>query len=264
MEYPSGIDRRIVEDSIRQLIRIMTDDPLRSWTYDPPRKPAPYQNFAEPIILRKLYGEKEGEEPEPLHEYALTKVCKLYRTQVTRALKSLLRKGAVRIVRATPWRASGKEKKLYGITSLGRLLLNYEAMGTIETWDLLEALENCAVEFGSTGLENLIASIMEIEEQDKQRENTLVLLDLLLDYREKLWDRDLNWLITCDFVKHTWREKRDIAAYVGHFSDECRFLLSKTKEALAASTNQVDFLLTNRSLSEDVDYQGESGGQGKT
>jgi hypothetical protein len=72
------------------------------------------------------------------------------------------------------------------------LLLNYQAVDTIETWDLLEALENCAVEFGSAGLENLIASIMEIE-------------------------------------------KRDIAAYIGHFSEEFRFLFSRTREALAAA-----------------------------
>jgi DNA-binding PadR family transcriptional regulator len=250
MDYPSGISRRVVEDTVRQLIRIMTEDPLSSWSYSFPRKPSLYQNFAEPIILRKLYGEKEDEEPEPLHEYALARTCKLHRTQVTRALKSLRQKRAVRIVSATSWRSSGKEKKVYSITSLGRLLLNYQAMDTIETWDLLGALENCAIEFGSTGLENLIASIMEIEEEDKRRENTLVLLNLLLEYREKLWDRDLNWLITCDFVKNTWREKRDIAPYVGHFSDECRFLLSKTKEALAASASQVDFFLTNRALSD--------------
>lgn len=244
MEYPSAIKRRILEDTIRQLIRIMTDDPIRSWNNLLPHKPVLYHNFAEPIILRKLHGEKEYEEAEPLHEYALAKICRLHRTQVTRALKSLHQKRAVKIVKATPWR-SGKQKKFYGVTSLGRLLLAYQGMDTIETWDLLDALENCAVEFGSTGLEHLITSITEIDDEDMRRKNTLMLLDLLLEYREKLWDRDLAWLVTCDFVKRTWREKRDIAAYVGHFSTECRFLLSKTKEALASSTNQVDSFLAN-------------------
>lgn len=133
MHHLLSSNEALWKEAVRQIIRIMTNDPDTTWEHRAPRKLRLYRNFAEPIILRKLYSDLDrNQNKEPLHEYALAKACRLHRTQVTRALRSLSDHEAIKVVKSTRWR-TGKQKKLYTVTSLGRLLLLYESLAAIET-----------------------------------------------------------------------------------------------------------------------------------
>jgi len=186
---------------------------------------------------------------DPLNKYQLMKKCKMHQTQVVRGVKRLLGRQALMVADKKRWR-TGKTSSSYSLAPAGRFFLLFDQREKMTTLDLLKGIEDYAAYYKSSAIVDLANSIKRIEDDKVRIRHTRILLSLAFELQDRLSEADWQLPAACEFVRRAWGSVGDIVAYLGNFSKECRRLLKLTKEDLVQDAKRIDFLLTQRKISE--------------
>jgi hypothetical protein len=246
-----------VAEAVRHVTRILYPETWRSWDW--------------PVSVKSSLRGKRHRKWEkevlfalansgPTNKYRLAgEKCRLHYTQVTRAVSSLLRRGAIMPDSSSrEWR-TGRMSVNYRPTTFGYFLvlcskllvaLRYEppygwspVLADSDIRCLSECLNELATEYKSNLLRELTETIMSIADERRRNSQLVTLARTVYEAEEKLADPFWQLPALTAFACQAWNNLEDVRAYRKPIPAECRMLLARTREHIIERMREIDAIL---------------------
>lgn len=256
-------ERIVTRLSMNHLIGVLLPD-LRKMVYDglfslesfPYDLPPHYEHYwpSDQRRLRRWNLRKAEREvlialslawPQAKNRSELTRgIPKMQYMQIDRAVKSLIRRQAIKSRGPSRWR--GKSSPSFVITPFGRFFLKHHELSEGAHKDclsVLKALDDVATHNRWSFLSDLTQSVMSISDIQIQSKHARVLVDIARYHQENLGESSWRNAILSEFTRQAWASVDDICSY-RHIPDESRQLLETIQEMLRKPLRRIDNVLS--------------------